>query len=274
MPQVSAALVRSAPSKTIASANIRRDAALSFSRPAAARSPMAVKSLRVTAIAAIVLAPHHTKSSSIQTFSDSGTPTSHPFSPLVLYLPLQGGGIGGLRPPFFPLKNADAEHRLWREAPGGGEHQGNPTPTATDLEFTRDRHIRFRKSAIADLRGGRPSPFRGGISHAPIVALTILSGSLTGSPRLILSTLSIPSITLPQAVYWLSRKRASSKQMKNWLSPESGLPARAIDTVPRTCGSLLNSALSFCPEPPVPLPCGQPVCAMKPSITRWNTMPS
>jgi transposase len=84
MPQVSAALVRSAPSKTIASANIRRDAALSFSRPAAARSSMAVKSLRVTAIAAIVLAPHHTKSSSIQTFSDSGTPTSHPFSPLVL----------------------------------------------------------------------------------------------------------------------------------------------------------------------------------------------
>jgi hypothetical protein len=35
---------------------------------------MAVKSLRVTAIAAIVLAPHHTKSSSIQTYSDSGTP--------------------------------------------------------------------------------------------------------------------------------------------------------------------------------------------------------
>src|SRR5665811_1048545 len=86
MPQVSAALVRSAPSKTIASANIRRDAALSFSRPAAARSSMAVKSLRVTAIAAIVLAPHHTKSSSIQTFSDSGTPTSHPFSPLVSFV--------------------------------------------------------------------------------------------------------------------------------------------------------------------------------------------
>src|ERR1019366_893271 len=33
----------------------------------------------------LVLAPHHTKSSSIQTFSDSGTPTSHPFSPLVLF---------------------------------------------------------------------------------------------------------------------------------------------------------------------------------------------
>src|SRR5450830_431910 len=58
-----------------------------------ARSSMAVKSLRVTAIAAIVLAPHHTKSSSIQTVSDSGTPTSHPFSPLVL-------GVSGR---FIPL---------------------------------------------------------------------------------------------------------------------------------------------------------------------------
>jgi hypothetical protein len=74
MPQVLAALVRSAPSRTIASANIRRDAALSFSRPAATRSSMAVKSLWVTAIAAIVLAPLHTKSPSIQTFSDSGIP--------------------------------------------------------------------------------------------------------------------------------------------------------------------------------------------------------
>src|SRR5450759_2091073 len=99
MPQVSAALVRSAPSKTIASANIRRDAALSFSRPAAARSSMAVKSLRVTAIAAIVLAPHHTKSSSIQTFSDLGTPTSHPFSPLVSDQ-IKGEKVKLLAPPF------------------------------------------------------------------------------------------------------------------------------------------------------------------------------
>jgi hypothetical protein len=27
-----------------------------------------------------------------------------------------GRGIGGLRPPFFYAKNADAEHRLWVEA--------------------------------------------------------------------------------------------------------------------------------------------------------------
>src|SRR5580698_9517896 len=103
------------------------------------------------------------------------------------------------------------------------------------------------------------------------VALTILSGSFTGSPRLILSTFSIPDTTFPQAVYCLSKNRASSKQMKNCEFAESGLCARAIDTVPRTCGSLLNSAFTFGYfDPPVPVPCGQPVCAMKPSITRWN----
>src|SRR6266404_3920898 len=93
-------------------------------------------------------------------------------------------------------------------------------------------------------------------------ALTILSGSCTGSPRLILSTFSMPDVTLPQTVYWLLRNDASSKQMKNWLSPESGLAARAIEVVPRTCGSLLNSALSFLPEPPVPVPAG---------VTGWRT---
>ena len=40
----------------------------------------------------------------------------------------------------------------------------------------------------------------------------------------------MPSITLPQTVYCLSRKRASSKQMKNWLLALFGLCARAIDS--------------------------------------------
>src|SRR5882724_10176829 len=98
-------------------------------------------------------------------------------------------------------------------------------------------------------------------ASAAMCALTILSGFCTGSPRLILSTFSMPELTLPQTVYWPLRNDASSKQMKNWLSPELGSLARAIEVVPRTCGSLLNSALSFWPEPPVPVPCGQPVCA-------------
>src|SRR5690606_22504 len=44
---------------------------------------------------------------------------------------------------------------------------------------------------------------------------TILSGSLTGSPRLILSTISIPSTTLPHTVYCRSSQGESAKQMKN-----------------------------------------------------------
>jgi hypothetical protein len=36
---------------------------------------------------------------------------------------------------------------------------------------------------------------------AAIVAFTILSGSFTGSPRLILSTFSMPDVTSPQTVY-------------------------------------------------------------------------
>ena len=48
------------------------------------------------------------------------------------------------------------------------------------------------------------------------------SGSRTGSPRLILSTFSMPSVTLPQTVYCLSRKRASSKTMKNCELAEFG----------------------------------------------------
>ena len=38
---------------------------------------------------------------------------------------------------------------------------------------------------------------------------------------------------------------------------------RAIEQTPRTCGSLLNSAFkSGLEEPPVPVPFGQPACAV------------
>ena len=62
--------------------------------------------------------------------------------------------------------------------------------------------------------------------------------------------------------------------MKNWLRALLGSLVRAIDTEPRTCGSFENSALSGSPMPPEPVPVGSPVCAMKPSITRWKTTPS
>src|SRR5215831_15112183 len=57
--------------------------------------------------------------------------------------------------------------------------------------------------------------------------------SKEASLRLILSTFSMPSITAPQTVYCPLRKGASSKQMKNWLSAESGFCARAIEVVLR-----------------------------------------
>ena len=52
-------------------------------------------------------------------------------------------------------------------------------------------------------------------------------------------------MTLPQTVYCRSRKRASSKQMKNCELALSGFCERAIEAVPRTCGSALNSCLRF-----------------------------
>src|SRR5271169_6927991 len=97
--------------------------------------------------------------------------------------------------------------------------------------------------------GGPSGPFQ------LTLALMILSGSRTGSPRLILSTFSMPETTLPQTVYCRLRKAASPKQMKNCELAESGLDERAIETVPRTCGSALNSALrSGYFDPPVPVP--------------------
>src|SRR5262249_16859663 len=63
--------------------------------------------------------------------------------------PAPGGGgcIGGLRPPFFRFKNADAERRLWRAARGrvGCQLQlAEITPPGSSL------------------REEPPSPFRGG----------------------------------------------------------------------------------------------------------------
>jgi len=98
----------------------------------------------------------------------------------------------------------------------------------------------------------------------------ILSGSTGGSPRLISSTNSMPFTTRPNKVYSPSRKIESSKQMKNWLLALSGFWERAMPTAPRVKDSLsLNSAgTSGSFEPPMPVPVGSPVCAMKRSMTR------
>src|SRR5690606_5228913 len=108
---------------------------------------------------------------------------------------------------------------------------------------------------------------------------TILSGLVTrpdpGSPLLILSTCSMPSITCPQTVYFPSRCGARSNMMKNWLLALLGSAVRAAPTTPRSKGVGVNSAgRSSYFDPPLPSPLGSPVCAMKPSITRWNVRPS
>src|SRR5262249_10587370 len=67
---------------------------------------------------------------------------------------------------------------------------------------------------------------------AATLSEVIRSGFCTGSPRLILSTLSMPSTTLPQTVYCRSRNGASSKQIKNWLLALFGFCARAMEHTP------------------------------------------
>src|SRR5262249_21927801 len=107
---------------------------------------------------------------------------------------------------------------------------------------------------------------------AATCTLAILSGFSTGSPRLILSTTFMPDTTSPITVYWPLSPDASLNMMKNWLLAELGSPLRAMPTMPRLNGTCENSAgtLGYF-EPPVPLNFSpSPVCAMKPSITRWN----
>src|SRR6202011_4752318 len=92
MPQLSAALVRSAPSSTIARHSIRRAAATSWALVAAARSSDAVKSSRVIAIALPIDAAPLQEPASSQRFADLGIPASQIQGPLVLLF--DDGGWG------------------------------------------------------------------------------------------------------------------------------------------------------------------------------------
>src|SRR4029079_11756108 len=69
-------------------------------------------------------------------------------------------------------------------------------------------------------------------ASAATCILTILSGLDGGSPGLILSTASMPSITWPQMVYLPLRKGAGARSMKNWLLALFGSLERAAPTVP------------------------------------------
>src|SRR6202043_2899430 len=108
---------------------------------------------------------------------------------------------------------------------------------------------------------------------------TILSGSVTlpledpGGAFFSLSTTSMPDTTSPITVYWPFRLGPSANMKKNWeLAVSTLAPRRAMPTMPRLNGTLENSAFKLGYfDPPVPLKFWpSPVCAMKPSITRWN----
>src|ERR1043166_9707308 len=99
MPQVSAALVRSAPSSTIARHSIRRAAETSLALVAAARSSDAVKSTRVIAIALPIDAAPLQEPASSQSFADLGIPASQLQGPAVLLAADGLRGIGTNGPP-------------------------------------------------------------------------------------------------------------------------------------------------------------------------------
>src|ERR1700681_3818686 len=79
MPQFAAAVLRSTPSSTSASANIRRAAALSFSPLAALRSSEAVRSSRVIETAVPIDAAPSQKPASSQSLTDLGIPNESQF---------------------------------------------------------------------------------------------------------------------------------------------------------------------------------------------------
>ena len=80
----------------------------------------------------------------------------------------------------------------------------------------------------------------------------------------ILSTTSIPSITLPNAAYSPSRCGAALCMIKNWDPAEFGIMERAIESTPASCFNwfvnplLENSPLMLYPGFPVPFPRGHP----------------
>src|SRR6476620_550468 len=97
MPQVSAAVLRSMPSSTSASASIRRAAALFFSPPAALRSSDAVRSSRVIDTAAPIDAAPLKRQHRVRVSLIWESLTSHSLGPLVLLLLVDGASVFAVR---------------------------------------------------------------------------------------------------------------------------------------------------------------------------------
>jgi hypothetical protein len=100
------------------------------------------------------------------------------------------------------------------ESLSGHHHQhargvARPRRAKRDPVFRKVEIEKINTHGYTKKRGGRWRPPRflnvsvlgNNQASAATFIETILSGSLTGSPRLILSMFSIPSVTLPQTVY-------------------------------------------------------------------------
>jgi hypothetical protein len=90
------------------------------------------------------------------------------------------------------------EVRVPSPAPGQGQGGGGSAPERKGAPCPGAPSVRF--ADISPLRG-RDWRVETQAASSAMRAVTILSGSFTGSPRLILSTLSMPSTTLPHTVY-------------------------------------------------------------------------
>src|SRR6476661_5967280 len=106
MPQVSAAVLRSMPSSTSASASIRRAAALFFSPPAALRSSDAVRSSRVIDTAAPIDAAPLKRQHRVRVSLIWESLTSHSLGPLVLDASWEASGFRPIhdQTPLFDLQ--------------------------------------------------------------------------------------------------------------------------------------------------------------------------
>src|ERR1700738_3785597 len=116
MPQVSAAVLRSTPSSTSASASIRRAAALFFSPLAALRSSEAVRSSRLIDTAAPIDAAPLKSKHRVRVSLIWESPMSHSFRPLGAHGRVMLTVLGGL---------AEFERELIRTRTGEGRQGSN-----------------------------------------------------------------------------------------------------------------------------------------------------
>ena len=95
------------------------------------------------------------------------------------------------------------------------------------------------------------------------------------SPFLILSTTSMPLDDLADDGVLAVEERAVGEHDEELrIGGIRVLRARHADRAALEVRSCENSAgRSGSSEPPVPVPVGSPVCAMKPSMTRWKATP-